>query len=79
MKLRSHNNECKSGSEGGTPAHPLPMYGIKSASCLAVLNVHMNETGLLTVLLTVYVLECQYISSLNEIVIILVWIESVRT
>ena len=30
----------------------------KSAFCLAELNAHMNESGLLTVLLTVYGLEC---------------------
>ncbi len=41
-------------AEGGTPAHPITVYGIKSASYLAGLDAHMNEAGLLTVLLTVY-------------------------
>jgi hypothetical protein len=48
--MRSEKGEF----ERGTPVHPRSVYGTKPASRLAELNAHMNESGLLTVLLTVY-------------------------
>ena len=55
MKLIRHNNECKSGSEGGTPAQSSSSNASGKASHLARCVVRASNLWRLTVAFTVYI------------------------